>query len=1087
MRFQQPESAGPASVPEGPEKPFKEYKVQSRSLPFGQSVPLEQIGGPTYVTAQTLVQQVAFSLSDRLWTYSPDTFDLDAAVKSWEKEGAKNAYGYTTGVQSMQVRSGAASIALGYIFSKDFDLKKRHVPQSIIATSSSLQYLRSALDQLSLLYNVANPFVAHVAAVDYAGGETASLVTDYVSGLVLAEELGMGVVSSFSAYESQHMSLLATLFAGILPTMHLYDGITVGRETTRVIDVLDQGGLHRSYEAIKEEATKTVRKNADNDTKAVGLLKAFNGEMGTDYHLFEYKGHEEPEAVLVVFGTVESSLASQVAVSLQADGVAIGVVSVRVYRPFVEEEFLKAVPKSAKTVGVLGQVQNSETVADPGFQSNLYSDVLAAFTFGSDLPEPPKIIDVKYPRNQAWKPVTIAAAFQLLVSRPLLGDEPEAVPGSEALQIVDPATTQQYTFWDVDESLLTECSTPLSQALSKDSASNVTISTKYDNLLQGGVQRTDIRKSKRTLEASYSVDSADTAFVGDESILKAVNVLGSVKAGGNVILRLPGVKDEDLEKKLPVAFRKDLSDNGVKLFILDPQAVDELDEDEQIQAYLIQVAFLRVALPSLEDVGIQKLALINGNAEILNKLSDALEKSLRTIEVPEDWSVVEGDVEPPKLPTDIHTSSFTPFDKIEPEAPTLLKDWKTIAKSLAFKEAYGAKPELKPELTTQTWTVSLMEHRRLTPLTYDRNIMHLEFDLSNSGMKYNIGDSLGIHPRNDKKEIEDFIRTYGLNPKAVVEAEARDSPQVLRARTVYQALIEDVDIFGQPGRQFYEQLADFATNTDEQKTLLALGGSEGATEFKRRAEVDTITYADILEEFPSAHPEFHDLIRLVAPLKRREYSIASCQKVTPNTVSLMIVTVNWVDPRGRDRFGLATRYLDALNVGDSVTVSLKPSVMKLPPKPTDPIIMAGLGTGLAPFRAFVQHRAWEKEQGTEIGPVMLYMGSRHQREEYCYGEEWEAYRDAGVVSLLSCAFSRDQPQKIYIQDRMRQTGKELEGAYVDLPGAFYLCGPTWPVPDVTNVLEEVIEGKGRKLGKKVKGRKEIEKLKDEGRYVLEVY
>jgi sulfite reductase (NADPH) flavoprotein alpha-component len=150
--------------------------------------------------------------------------------------------------------------------------------------------------------------------------------------------------------------------------------------------------------------------------------------------------------------------------------------------------------------------------------------------------------------------------------------------------------------------------------------------------------------------------------------------------------------------------------------------------------------------------------------------------------------------------------------------------------------------------------------------------------------------------------------------------------------------------------------------------------------------------------------------------------------------------------------------------------------------------MAGLGTGLAPFRAFVQHRAMEKAQGKEIGAVLLYMGSRHQREEYCYGEECEAYVDAGVITLLGQAFSRDQPHKIYIQDRMRQTMNDIVQAYIKEDGAFYLCGPTWPVPDVTNVLEEAIKLDATRTGaKKVDSRREIEKLKDEGRYVLEVY
>lgn len=113
------------------------------------------------------------------------------------------------------------------------------------------------------------------------------------------------------------------------------------------------------------------------------------------------------------------------------------------------------------------------------------------------------------------------------------------------------------------------------------------------------------------------------------------------------------------------------------------------------------------------------------------------------------------------------------------------------------------------------------------------------------------------------------------------------------------------------------------------------------------------------------------------------------------------------------------------------------------------------------------------------------MGARHRREEYLYGEEWEAYETAGIVTLLSCAFSRDQPEKIYIQDRMRQTLDEIIQAYIKEDGAFYLCGPTWPVPDVTDVLQDAIVEGGRREGKKVDGAKKIDELKDKGRYVLE--
>ena len=1084
------ESSGPQAAFEatkqGPGKPYQKLPQQSSSLPFAQTINLGEVAGPVYVSPQILNQQTAYCLSDRLWTFSPEGFDLDVAVKYWHSQDERNAHGSRPSVEALQIRNGAASIALGYAFSPDFDMTKRHIPQSILASSSALPYLRAALDQLSLLYSIANPFVAHVAAVDYQSGPQPGLVSDYGSALSLADEVGLGVISTCSIYEAQHMALLSTLLASTMPVIHLYDGVKVGRDTTRVVDVLDQVGLRNNYQAISSAVANTSSKYDSNDAKVTKLLTAFNEELGTDYGLFEYRGHITPEYVMVVFGTVEASLGSQVVQSLEREGKKVGLLVVRVYRPFVEEAFVKALPKSVLVIGVLGQVKDRHAVSDTAQKSKLYEDVFAALMFSSEWNSPPKVIDVKFPREQSWSPTAMVAALQYITAKPLLENNRQL--SLAALQNTDAEDVQQFTFWNSDDSQLASVPIALSQALSKDSGSNVTYSCKYDNLVQGGLQRTDIRKSKKSLDAPYSISDADTIFVGDLAILKQVDVLGALKPGGRVLLYSPNTKPEDIEKKLTAGFRKRAMDLEAHVFVLDTTAVTELNEDELHLIYLAEISFLRVAMPKLEKTGLRRLATVNGNEEILNTLSNALNPALRELEIPDDWSKVEGETEIPSLPKDIYSSSFTPFDKSEEEPPTLLTDWMTIAKGLAFKEAYHAKTSIRPDLTMKTWTVTLKEHRRLTPLTYDRNIMNLDFDLGDSGMEYNIGDSLGIHPRNDETEVRGFIKSYGLDPRAVIEVPSHDDPTLIQSATVYEALLDQVDIFGRPSRQFYESLAAYATDRDQQKALLALGGPEGATEFSRRSEVDTITFADILEEYDSAKVPFNELVHLVPALKRREYSIASCQKVTPNTVSLMIVTVLWQDPRGRDRFGLATRYLNALKLGDKVTVSLKPSVMKLPPKPTDPIIMAGLGTGLAPFRAFVQHRAFEKARGIEIGPVLLYYGARHRIDEYCYGEEWEAYKEAGVISLLSCAFSRDQVHKVYIQDRMKQTENELEDAYLTGSGSFYLCGPTWPVPDVTNVLQDVITKREIRAGaKKVNAKRAIEELKDSGRYVLEVY
>ena len=1075
MHLLEASSGGPAL--EGP----KTSRVKSASLPFGQSPSLSSIAGPTYVTAQALVQQVAYLLSDKLFSYSPETFDLDVAARDWAEAQETNSNGDKTVLNPLQIRNGAGSIALGYMFSKDFDLKKRHIPQGVLASSSVLHFLRPALDQLSLLYSVSNPFVAHIAAADYDGSKNGGLVSDYVSALSAAEDLGFGLVSSNSAYETQHMSLFATLLAQDLPMLHVYDGIQVGRETTRVIDILDKSGLTNAYNAVlKSTISDNERNHMNAEGKALRMLRAFNEELGTDYKPFQYHGHETPEVVLVCFGSVEASLAAQTADALARSGSRVGVINVRLYRPFAEEEFQKLVPQGTRIVTVLGQVSNGQALQEHGVRSNLYEDVLAALAFTS-FSGVPEIREIKYPRSEVWTPAKMTNTFQSVLGK---SASESSVPSLLEQSI------QQYTFWNMDDTSTASAASVLAQALAKDSSQNVTMNSSHDNLVQGGVHRIDVRKSARSLEASYSIESADTVVIAEVKLLEKIDILKSVKQGGNVVLLLPGVKDDDVEKKLPLHSKKGIASRGINLYLIDSSRTALPTEIADSESLILQTAFLRVALPDSEETGLKKLAAITSGVETLEKVAADLEKTLRQIGVPKEWADLAPEQEPPQLPVDISNNSYASFDKTEEEPPSLLRTWQKAAKGLMFKEAFQTKDALRPDVPQTTYTVHVKENRRLTPLTYDRIIFHIEFDLGTSGMKYDIGEALGIHAENNHAQVMDFIKWYGLDPDEVVEVASREDPAVFENRTVYQSLMQNVDIFGRPPKKFYETLADFADDETEEKNLMTLAGPEGYKEFQRRAEVDTVTYADILLEFPSAHPSFHDIARIVAPMKRREYSIASCQAVTPTSIALMVVVVDWVDPQGRDRFGQATKYLCDLQVGAPVTVSVKPSVMKLPPKFTQPLIMAGLGTGLAPFRAFVQHRAMEKAQGKDIGAVLLYMGSRHQREEYCYGEEWEAYQAAGVITLLGRAFSRDQPQKIYIQDRMRQTMDDIVQAYIKEDGCFYLCGPTWPVPDVTNVLEEAITKEKKANGEKVKsgdGAREIMKLKESGRYVLEVY
>lgn len=1053
----------------GPVLAPTETTTQTDAQSQAQSqLPLAAISGPTYVTSQLLVQQAAYKLSDKIFSLSPETFDLDHAVRQWSQAGDKNIHGEATTVVPLQTRPGAGSLALGYIFSKDFDLAKRHIPQTLLAPSLSLRHLRAALDQLSLLYGVASPFVAHIAAADYSAQD--GLVTDYETALQTAEDLGLGLVASASAYEAQHMSLLATLLASLLPTLHVYDGIRTARETLRVVDALSEATIAEIYQKIAKEAA-ALNKRLDTAGKVVELLRSFNAELGTSYAPFEYHGHEAPELVLVVFGSAEAQLAKQVVNTLAAQGKKVGAVNVRIYRPFIEEAFLEALPESVRQIAVLGQVRDAVAVDDASVQSALYSDVLTAVSFSDRWSQAPAVVDVKYAAATVHTPSSVASILHQLTSKDAQAEV------SLTLHALEQA--REYIFWDVDNSAAVGAPAALGKLLAREAPNNVYVHEVFDNLVQGGAVRTDIRSSEKPIEAPFAIEEADVVFVGEEKLFKDVAVAKTAKTGGKLIVRLPNFKEGDLIKRIHAAAQNQIHERGLQLFVIDPAAAPALEKDAQL---LAQLAFLQVARPETTPA---QLAKVTGAALTEAEVADALQQALKQVEVPAEYATIVPAWTP--VAKVLQPTSFVAFEKEEAEPALKLDSWQEAAKGLVFKEAYETQISLRPDLTVKTHTIHVKENRRLTPQAYDRNIFHIEFDLGDSGLTYNIGEALGIHADNDPQQVLEFIEFYGLDATDLVQVPSRENAAVAETRTVYQSLVQNIDILGKPPKRFFEALAEFATDPTEQAKLAFLGGKDGADEFKRLSEVETVTYVDILQTFRSAHPAFADLVRIVAPLKRREYSIASAQAVTPTSVALMIVVVDWVDPKGRTRLGQATRYLSQLKPGTAITASVKPSVMKLPTKDTAPLIMAGLGTGLAPFRAFVQYRAMQKAQGKDIGAILLYLGSRHQREEYLYGEEWEAYLDAGVITLLGAAFSRDQPEKIYIQDRMRQTVDQIVKAYIEEEGSFYLCGPTWPVPDVTAVLEEAIALEGKKGGRKVDSRKEIERLKEDGRYVLEVY
>ncbi|KAF4702784.1 hypothetical protein FOZ62_002050, partial [Perkinsus olseni] len=174
---------------------------------------------------------------------------------------------------------------------------------------------------------------------------------------------------------------------------------------------------------------------------------------------------------------------------------------------------------------------------------------------------------------------------------------------------------------------------------------------------------------------------------------------------------------------------------------------------------------------------------------------------------------------------------------------------------------------------------------------------------------------------------------------------------------------------------------------------------------------------------------------LVPCIKPRLYSIASSQRFVNDKVELVIVVNDWKTPSGATKRGLCTNYIDRLatdgheDLTHKVVVSVTPGTFNLPPTLMEPYVMTGLGTGLAPFRAFIQERAFFKNLGYETGPMWLFYGCRYRAKDYILGHELEKWAEEGVITHLKPAFSRDQKEKVYVQHKMLESKDDL---YEDL-------------------------------------------------------
>ncbi|EER04711.1 pyruvate:ferredoxin oxidoreductase/NADPH-cytochrome P450, putative [Perkinsus marinus ATCC 50983] len=397
----------------------------------------------------------------------------------------------------------------------------------------------------------------------------------------------------------------------------------------------------------------------------------------------------------------------------------------------------------------------------------------------------------------------------------------------------------------------------------------------------------------------------------------------------------------------------------------------------------------------------------------------------------------------------------------------------------------------------QTIQLGLTKNDRLTPSDYERDIRHLRFELEDGqDLPYLLGDVLNIHPMNEAGRVSAFLQSYGLNPTEMVKItpvseniDARKRAAALRPRTISQLFEESLDIFGRPNRAFYKSLSKFAEDPKEKAELALIGDSDDTKgrDMYTKLAAETVTFADVLNKYTSARPSLDQLITLIPCTKPRLYSIASSPRfVGPKAIELAVVIVNWTTPSGARRTGTATDYIQRIVPGQKTTATITSGSFKFPESPMTPMIMAGLGTGLAPFRAFSQERAWMKRQGIETGPMWLFYGCRHQNKDYIFGNELESFVEEGAITELHPAFSRDQKEKVYVQNKIDDNSSRIYEDLIKKGGYFYLCGQAGQVEnDIRSAVYRAI-AKGENVSME-KAKEIFEDLAENDRYCPEVY